>query len=133
MAQEGHADGECSPDDDPETATTHEEIVAENPLVELLTPASKVRILMALIDAQGTELTASDICEIADITWDTWDTQREMLIERYGVIEHTRMAGNSPLFRAKMDDPLIQFLEDLYSAAGARRREALGIGPEGDE
>jgi hypothetical protein len=131
MAQDGHTEGERSADD-PETATSHEEIVAENPLVELLTPASKVRILMALIDARGTELTASDICENAGITWDTWDSQREMLIERYGVIERTRMAGNSPLYRAKMDDPLVQFLEDLYSAAGARRREALSIGPDGE-
>lgn len=113
-------------DDSPEIVSDHRESIEQNPIAELLIPGSKVRILVALIDAQGQDLNPSEICNRAGIGRDTWYDHKHALLE-YGVIEHTRDAGNSPLYAACMDDPIVEWFEKIYSEAGKRKRERLNL------
>lgn len=99
-----------------------EAIVANHPLVELLTPRAKVKILTALIRLQGEKLSPSAICDRASISTDTWYQNYEGLLS-YGVIEKAGTAGNSPLYRADMDCPAIQSLEQLTEYGAQKKAE----------
>lgn len=104
--------------------TTTEEFVQNNPLVDLLTPGARVRILMTLIELRGGKLNPSGICERAAISHDTWYKHRDELIETYGVIEEAGNMGNSPLYRVDMEDPLVKRLEEVLGIAAERRNRA---------
>lgn len=104
------------------------DVVGENPLVELLTPASKVRILMALIDLGGHDTNPTDICKKAAISRQAWYDNRDELIGA-GVIEQTRKTGSSPMYRAVMDDEIVTRLEDVYDIAAVRQRDRA---PDGE-
>ena len=99
-----------------------EAIVANHPLVELLTPRAKVKILVALVRLQGEKLSPSAICDRASISPDTWYQHHEELLQ-YGVIEHAGNAGNSPLYRANMECPAIEALETI-TGYGAQQKAA---------
>lgn len=99
-----------------------EAIVADHPLVELLTPRAKVKILVALIRLRGEKLSPSAICDRAAISTDTWYQNYEALLE-YGVIEQAGHAGNSPLYRADMDNPAIQALEQITGYGAQKKAE----------
>jgi hypothetical protein len=99
-----------------------EAIVANHPLVELLTPRAKVKILVALMRLQGEKLSPSAICDRAAISPDTWYQHYEELL-RYGVIEQAGSAGNSPLYRAKMDCPAIGSLENITGYGAQKKTE----------
>ena len=63
------------------------------------------------------------ICDSAGITRDTWYAHRDVLLE-LGVITDADPAGNSPMYRVKMDDPIIQRLAAIRvpsPSAGSRR------------
>lgn len=100
---------------------SREEHVASHPLVELLTPGARVRILLALMSVKGEKLNPSSICEHAAIHHDTWYEHRDTLVDVYGVIEEAEPAGNSPMYRVDMDDPIISHLWEIYGEAGSRR------------
>lgn len=99
-----------------------EAIVANHPLVEMLTPRAKVKILVALIRLQGEKLSPSAICDRAAISTDTWYQNYEELLE-YGVIEKAGTAGNSPLYRVDMDNPAVQALEQLTGYGAQKKAE----------
>lgn len=103
---------------DPETAlTTH-------PLVELLTPRGKVRIIVALLRVRGEKLPVSDICEKAFIGRNTWYDNHEELLT-YGVIEEAGTAGNSTLYRANMDSPIVQLLDEITGHGATVKHELI--------
>lgn len=95
------------------------DIVAEDPLVRLLTPESKVKILRALIVARGEKDNPSGICERAAIGRNAWYDNRDELLE-VGAIEEAGSAGNSPMYRVNMDDPLVQRLVECREIAAER-------------
>lgn len=99
-----------------------EAIVANHPLVELLTPRAKVKILVAMIRLQGEKLSPSAICDRAAISSDTWYQNYEELLE-YGVIEKAGTAGNSPLYRADMECPAVQALEQIIGYGAQKKAE----------
>lgn len=99
-----------------------EAIVANHPLVELLTPRAKVKILVALIRLRGEKLSPSAICDRAAISSDTWYQNYEELLE-YGVIEKAGNAGNSPLYRADMDNQAIKGLEQVTGYGAQKKAE----------
>ena len=119
-----HSEGAGYPDSDEEREYDKEMVasVSNNPLVRLLTPASKVRILMVLIDLDGHDTNPTDLCEMADISRNAWYDNRDDLLAA-GVIEESRATGNAPMYRAMMDDPLVERLEEVYDIAAARQRE----------
>lgn len=98
-------------------------IVTENPLVEVLTPGAKVKILLALIRLGGEKLNPSGICERAEISYDTWYDHRDDLLA-YGVIEEAGQAGNSPLYRVDMDDEIVRRVSEILDIAAERRNYA---------
>ena len=98
-----------------------EAFVTENPLVELLTPAAKVKILLALMRLRGGKLNPTGIAERAAITQHTWYEHRDELVDVYGVVEEAGNAGNSPLYRVDMSNPIVQRLEEILDLAAERR------------
>lgn len=122
------------------------DVAANHPLTLLLAPEARTRILMALVRSQGEALTVDDICEIAGVSRDSWYVHRDWLLGpdadqvdrdadetiHFGVIERTRKVGNASLYRARMDDPIVERLREIADIAGARRRDQLGRGT-GDE
>lgn len=101
-----------------------EAFVTNSPLVDLLTPGSKVRIMLALIRVRGEKLNPSAICERAAITHDTWYKHRDDLINLYGVIEEVENTSGSPVYRVNMDDPIVKRLEEVLDLAAKRRNHA---------
>lgn len=120
------ADSDESEEVDEETVKNRdpEAFVTNSPLVDLLTPGGKVKILLALIRLRGGKLNPAGICERAAITHDTWYEHRDDLINLYGVIEEAGNAGNSPLYRVDMDDPIVKRLEEILDLAAERRNRA---------
>jgi hypothetical protein len=125
---------EQTPAETPEEPATDAELiegpadsVALDAFVELLTPASKAKLLVTLIDLGGHDTNPTDICKKADVAKDAWYAHRDDL-EAAGLIEQTRSAGNSPMYRAVMDDPIVQRLEDVYDIAAARQSERMSDG-----
>jgi hypothetical protein len=105
-------------------------IIANDPLVSLLTPGTKVRILSALIAVGGEKLNPSAICERAAISRDGWYEHRDDLVETFDVVEEVEPAGNSPMYRVDLDDPLVQRLREARDLAAANRNRATD--PEGE-
>lgn len=97
-------------------------VIAEDPLVSMLTPGSKVRILSALIAVGGEKLNPSAICDRAAISRDSWYDHKDDL-ETFGVIEKVDQAGNSPMYRVDLDDPLIKRLREARDLAAKRRNQ----------
>ena len=120
------SDGATTPTDSEERVEidSTEAFVQNNPLVGLLTPGARVRILVTLINLRGERLNPSGICERAGISHDTWYKHRDDLIDVYGVVEEAGNMGNSPLYRVDMDDPIIQRLEEVLGLATKRRNRA---------
>ena len=117
--------GEAEGDDiDAETVANRnpEHFVKNNPLVDLLTPGARVRILLTLIQLRGDKLNPSGICERAVISHDTWYKHRDDLIHDYGVIEEAGNMGNSPLYRVDMENPIVKRLEEILDLAAERNR-----------
>lgn len=121
-----NGDGDQLSDVDAETVEQRdpEAFVSESPFIELLAPGGKARILLALIRVRGEKLNPSAICERAAIDRATWYDHRDLLVERYQVIEEAGNAGNSPLYRVDMDDPIIKRLSEVYDLAAQRRNRA---------
>lgn len=115
LEETDEVDAEAVANRDPEA------FVTENPLVELLTPAAKVKILLALIRLRGGKLNPTGIAERAAITQHTWYEHRDELVDVYGVIEEAGNAGNSPLYRVNMENPIVQRLEEILDLAAERR------------
>jgi hypothetical protein len=111
-------DGDTVANRDPETAIT------SHPLVELLTPRGKVRIIVALLRVRGEKLPASDICTKAFIGRNTWYEHHEELLN-YGVIEEAGTAGNSTLYRANMDSPIVQLLDEITGHGATIKHEQI--------
>jgi hypothetical protein len=99
-------------------------IIANDPLVSMLTPGTKVRILSALIAVGGEKLNPSAICERAAISRDGWYEHRDDLVETFGVIEEAAPAGNSPMYRVDMEDPLVKRIREARDLAAANRNRA---------
>ena len=96
-------------------------IIANDPLVSMLTPGTKVRILSALIAVGGEKLNPSAICDRAAISRDGWYKHRDDLVETFGVVEEAEPAGNSPMYRVNVDNPLVQHLSEARDLAAANR------------
>lgn len=102
---------------DDDALTDHHEAMASEPIVEVFSSPANVQILVALVDAGGNDLPASDIMENAGITHQTWYNNYETLIE-HGLIEPTRKVGNAQMFRARMQTEPVQGFIHLYDALG---------------
>jgi hypothetical protein len=107
-----------------------ESFVQNNPLVDLLTPGARVRILMTLIQLRGGKLNPSGICERAAISYDTWYQHRDDLVDLYGVVEEAGNMGNSPLYRVDMENPIVKRLEEILGLAAEQRNRATDPDPE---
>jgi hypothetical protein len=94
---------------------------ATDPLVELLTPESRVRILAALL-ASPTGLGVTDICEYAGISRNAWYDNKDALLET-GVITHGPKHGNVQLYQVDRDHDLVQAIERVRDHAGAAYRD----------
>lgn len=89
----------------------------------MLTPGAKVKILLALIRLRGEKLTPTGICVRAAISHDIWYEHWDALVA-YGVIEKAGQAGNSPLYRVDMDDPIVQRVSETLDIAAECRNRA---------
>lgn len=99
-------------------------VITNDPLVSMLTPGSKIRILSALIAVGGEKLNPSAICDRAAISRDSWYDHRDDLVETFGVIDEVDQAGNSPMYRVDLDDPLIKRLSEARDLAAKQRNQS---------
>ena len=81
-----------------------------------------MRIILALLRVHGEKLNPSGICERASIYHDTWYKYREDLLD-YGVIEEAEAAGNSPMYRVNLDDPIVRRFDEIRGLAADRQYE----------
>ncbi len=94
-----------------------------HPLIEVLTPESKVRIILALLRVPEGTFRPTDIYDRARISHDTWHKYKETLVDKYGVINHVGNIGNSPLYSINEDSDLVALIDSMISAAGEQKRE----------
>lgn len=95
-----------------------------HPLVELFTPRGKVKILVALLRVRGEKLPVSDICNKAHVGRNAWYDHYEELMD-YGVIEAAGTAGNSTLYRANMDSPIVELLQGIIGHSTQIKHELI--------
>ena len=103
---------------------------ADDPLVDLLVPGAKIKILLALMRLRGDKLNPAGLCERASVDRGTWYRHRDDLIDTYGVVEEADQAGNSPLYRVDMEHPIIKRLAEIRELAGEQRHRATSSGSE---
>lgn len=108
---------------DPDEIEDMDTLFDRHPLIDILTPPAKVKIILTLMGINGEKLPPSDIYNRAQISHDTWYKYRDELVEKYNVIEKAGTAGNSPLYRINMDSEIIELIEQLITAAGDRKEE----------
>lgn len=108
--------------DDADATTDAAEAMTTEPVVEVFSRPAAVRILVALADAGGNDLSPGDIADIAGISRNAWYENRDMLLE-HGFIEQTRKAGNAKLYAADVDAEPMQAFIHLYDALGAHDSE----------
>lgn len=104
----------------------HVDLVEDDVLVQLLTPETKVRILLALSRVRGEKLNPTAICERANIGANAWYDNRDDLLD-LGVVEQAGHAGNSPLYRVDMDDPIVEHLLEVRRLTAERRNRTRGV------
>ena len=95
-----------------------------DPLVDLLVPGARVKLLLALIRVRGEKMNPTDLCERAGINSATWYRNRDALLDTYGVIEEAGSAGNSPLYRVDMENPIVKRLDEVRDLAAEHRNHA---------
>jgi hypothetical protein len=113
------------PDFDPAELDDLDTLFEGHPVIELLTPESKVRIILTLLRVRGDKLRACDIYERARISHDTWYKHKDTLLNKYQIIEEVGSVGNSPLYRINEDNELVDRFDALIGVAGDRKREWL--------
>lgn len=115
------------PDFDPDDLEEMDTLFEGHPLIEVLTPESKVRIILALLRVPEGQFRPTDIYDRARISHDTWHKYKETLVDKYGVIEHVGQVGNSPLYQINEDSEIVQILDQLIGAAGEQKREWITV------
>lgn len=113
---------------DPRTSASTDDrvdLVEDDALLQLLTPETKVRILLALSRVRGEKLNPTAICERANIGTNAWYDNRDDLLD-LGVVQRAGHAGNSPLYRVDMDDPIVTRLVEIRGLAADRRNRTRG-------
>jgi hypothetical protein len=92
-------------------------------LVSLLTPASKAKLIQTVITMDGVKANPAQICKHAGVGRSSWYEHVDDLLA-FGVIEQADKAGNSPLYRADMDDPIVGSLMTILELGAERRNRA---------
>ena len=104
-------------------ARTPAESMEQEPFVQLTTPGAKMKIITALLRVHGEKLNMSGICERAGIHHDTWYEHRDDLL-KFGVMEEAEPAGNSPMYRANREDPIVKRFVEIRGLAAQRAYDA---------
>lgn len=107
---------EQSGEDFPKGAITDpDELIKDEPLIEVFGKPGSIKIMRTLIDGMGAPLPVSDIAEQSGIDTQTFYNNEELLIE-YELIERVDKIGNAMRYRAKMESEPVQALMHLYDA-----------------
>lgn len=112
-----------------------DEILADNPLVQLLKSEMRIKLLTSLLVLEGDADSVSSITDRAGTGRRTWYNHVDALLTdeqadddsdgpHFGVVERVESDGhgNVAYYRVKMDDPLVQALTDVLNLATARSR-----------
>lgn len=86
----------------PDLTETDWEHAESTVLVDALGGNAKVRILAVLVSEYDRDLNPTEICEQAGIGSSTFYNHIDDL-RRWGLVEQTRMAGNSPMYQINRD------------------------------
>jgi hypothetical protein len=113
------------PDFDPDELDEMDTLFKGHPLIELLTPESKVRIILALLRVPDGKFRPTDIYDRARISHNTWHKYKDTLVNKYGVIEQVGKVGNSPLYQINDDNEVVDHIDAIIGAAGDRKREYI--------
>lgn len=112
-------------DFDAEAEADTDTLFEGHPFIELLTPESKAKIILAMLRVRGDELRAIDIYDAARVSHDTWANHKDILVNKYELIKHVGDIGNSPLYTIPEDSELADLLEKVIGAAAKQEREWL--------
>ena len=84
----------------------------DTPLTTLFGSGARVKIIVALLGEEGTDLNVSDIARLAGVArstvYDHLDELREL-----GVVEHTRDVGDSPMYRFDAESEVGEYVAKL--------------------
>jgi predicted transcriptional regulator len=94
------------------TDGTQEAIADDTVLTDVLGPHAKVKMLVAFVDANNRDLSASEVARLAGIDRSTFYDHVEHLLA-YDLIEVTRTVGNSKMYRIDRENPVAKDLAQL--------------------
>ena len=97
--------------------------VKRGALVSLLTPVSKAQLIQTVITMDGEKANPAQICKHAGVGRSSWYEHVDDLLA-FGVVEQVDKAGNSPLYRANPDDPMVESLLTVLEVGAERRAQA---------
>jgi DNA-binding transcriptional ArsR family regulator len=105
-----------------ETRSETEPYADDTPLTHLFGSGARVKIIVALLGEEGTDLNVSDIARLAGVArstvYDHIDELREL-----GVVEHTRNVGDSPMYCFDAESDVGEYVAKLE---GVTLRRLLG-------
>lgn len=81
-------------------------------LVDVLGQPSKVRILEVLMSEEGDDLNPSEICRLGGIGTSSFYDHIDTL-QAWGLVEKSRMVGNSPMYRIDTDSEAARSLNEF--------------------
>lgn len=113
------------PDFDPDELDEMDTLFEGHPLIEVLTPESKVRIILALLRVPEGQFRPTDIYDRARISHNTWHKHKDILVDKYNVIEHVGQVGNSPLYQINDDSEIVDHINDIIGAASDKKWERI--------
>lgn len=94
-------------------------------LVDVLGDEARVRILEVLLSESNNDMNPTRICDLAGISSSSFYNHIDEL-RRWGLVEKTRMAGNSPMYQINKDSEaaksIAKFSWDLVDFFGEKEQ-----------
>lgn len=87
---------------------------AHSPFVRLLGTKGRVRVLDVFLRKFGTELSATEIAELTNVSESTFSRNKDVLIE-LDVIEPTRREAGKQYYELNVDSPIVTLLAEFHT------------------
>ncbi|WP_330633222.1 hypothetical protein [Halocatena halophila] len=94
------------------------ELLVDTPILQLLYPESKMKIIL-LLDIAERPRSMTDIITALDMSTQTWYNNYETLMD-YGVIEVAYTTGNSDLYQLNENSALVALLQQMIQKSAVK-------------
>ncbi len=86
---------------------------SEEPLERLLNSRAMAKTLGFLLLYHGYDYSKTEIAREAGLDWKNLCTNIWPILEKYGLVKHTRTIGRAKMYQANMENPIMQALKKL--------------------